>query len=101
MTNPVDYRAYGPLYAGWARSFSFLMAIALSALLLVMPSVVANDLRELDHGPLSLALIGISAGFIHGVGYVPLTTVWRWLFSPYLGWPIMLWCGWWWLTALN
>lgn len=100
MTAPVNYKDYGPLYAGWARTLSFLMAMVLSGLLLVMPSVVASDTRDLDHGPLSLALIGISAGFIHGVGYVPVMTVWRWLFSPYVGWPVMLWCAWWWSQSL-
>ncbi|MAQ99590.1 MAG: cytochrome bd biosynthesis protein [Oceanospirillaceae bacterium] len=100
MTAPVNYKDYGPLYAGWARALSFLMAMVLSGLLLVMPSVVASDTRDLDHGPLSLALIGISAGFIHGVGYVPVMTVWRWLFSPYVGWPVMLWCAWWWSQSL-
>lgn len=100
MTSPVNYKDYGPLYAAWARALSFVMASALSAVLLVMPSVVATDTRDLDHGPLSLALIGISAGFIHGVGYVPYMAIWRWLFSPYVGWPIMIWCGWWWSQSL-
>ena len=99
MTEPVDYRAYGPLYAGWARLLSLLLALGLSAALLLMPHLVAADSRELQHGPLSLALLGISAGFIHGVGYVPLLKIWRWLFSPYLAWPVMAWCGWWWAQS--
>lgn len=97
MTEPVNYREYGPLYAGWARLFSLLLALALSVALLAMPHLVASDTRELDHGPLSLGLLGISAGFIHGVGYVPLMKIWRWLFSPYVAWPLMLLCVWWWL----
>ena len=100
MSEPVNYHQYGPLYAGWARLFSFVLATGLSAALLVMPHLVATDTRDLEHGPLSLALLGISAGFVHGVGYVPLLTLWRWLFSPYVAWPGMLWCGWWWAQAL-
>ena len=92
MTAPVDYRRYGPLYAGWARGLSFMLAVGLSVALLAMPQLVATDTRELEHGPLSLGLLGISAGFIHGVGYVPLMAIWRWLFSPYVAWPLMLWC---------
>ena len=84
MTAPVDYRRYGPLYAGWARGLSFMLAVGLSVALLAMPQLVATDTRELEHGPLSLGLLGISAGFIHGVGYVPLMAIWRWLFSPCL-----------------
>lgn len=100
MSEPVNYHQYGPLYAGWARLFSFVLATGLSVALLVMPHLVATDTQDLEHGPLSLALLGISAGFVHGVGYVPLLTLWRWLFSPYVAWPVMLWCGWWWAQAL-
>ena len=100
MTAPVDYRRYGPLYAGWARGLSFMLAVGLSVALLAMPQLVATDTRELEHGPLSLGLLGISAGFIHGVGYVPLMAIWRWLFSPYVAWPLMLWCAWWWSEVI-
>lgn len=100
MSELVNYQTYGPLYAGWARLVSFLLASGLSVALLAMPHLVASDMRELDHGPLSLGLLGISAGFVHGVGYVPLMAIWRWLFSPYLAWPLMIWCGWWWAQSL-
>lgn len=98
MTEPVDYRLYGPLYSGWARALSLLAALVLSALLLVMPHLVAVETREIDHGRLSLALLGLSCGFIHGIGFVPLTPFWRVAFGPWIGWPLMLLAGLWWFV---
>ena len=98
MNAPVDYKAYGPLYAGWARTLSLLAALGLSGLLLAVPHVVASETMNIDHGLLSLCLWGISAGFVHGVGYVPEMKIWRLVFSPYIGWPLMLVCGWWWIV---
>ena len=98
MTSPVDYKAYGTLYAGWARTLSLLAALGLSGLLLFVPHVVASDTMSIDHGLLSLCLWGICAGFVHGVGYVPVMTVWRIAFSPYIAWPLMLICAAWWLN---
>ena len=36
-------------------------------------------------------MIGISGGFIHGVGFVPRFWLWKWLFSPFVAWPLMIW----------
>lgn len=96
-TSPIDYRNYGPLYAGWARALSLMMACVLSVLLCALPSVVATVVGEIDHGTLSLCMWGISAGFIHGVGYIPHTRIWRWAFSPYLAWPVMGLCVYLWV----
>ena len=52
MSELVNYQTYGPLYAGWARLVSFLLASGLSVALLAMPHLVASDLRELDDSEL-------------------------------------------------
>lgn len=97
---PPHYSSYGPLYQGWARGLSLLVALVLSVAILVMPQLVAANTAELKHGPLSLGMAGICIGFVHGVGYVPQLRIWRWLFSPYVGWPLMALCGYWWLFPL-
>ncbi|MFL0808283.1 MAG: cyd operon YbgE family protein [Oceanobacter sp.] len=99
MAAPVDYTAYGPFYAGWARALSLLGALVLSGLLLAMPQLVAVGMHELDHGTLSAGLWGISGGFVHGVGYVPEMRLWRYAFSPYLAWPLMGLCIYWWFVV--
>ena len=75
---------------GWARLGSFLLALALSGLVVAYPRAIASSVSEVDHGLLSLMMWGIAAGFIHGVGYVPRLTIWRIVFHPFAGWLLML-----------
>lgn len=78
------------LYTGWARLLSFVLAVALTAFILIWPRAVAASLTEVRHGLLSLLMWGIAAGFVHGVGYVPVYRIWRLLLGPLVGWPLML-----------
>jgi predicted membrane protein len=55
----------GSLYALPPRMLSLLLAIALAVML------------------------GICAGFVHGVGFVPEHKLWRIAFGPWLAWPLM------------
>jgi len=90
---PVDSGAGAPhhwLYSTIARSLSLVMAVALSALILIYPKAIASSATEINHGMLSLWMWGIAAGFVHGVGFVPIHTVWRIVFGPILGWVLML-----------
>ena len=43
-----------------------------------------------NHSMLMLVMVGISGGFIHGVGFIPRFWLWKWLFSPYIAWPLMI-----------
>jgi cyd operon protein YbgE len=73
-----------------ARLLSFLLASALSVLILVYPRAVASGLSEVRHGLLALLMWGIAAGFVHGVGYTPVHRVWRLSLGPWVGWPLMI-----------
>lgn len=75
---------------GWSRLVSILLAIALSALVLVYPRAVATSVSDVNHTLLNLLLWGIAIGFIHGVGFVPRMTLWRLVFNPAIGWPLMV-----------
>ncbi len=75
--------------AGWLQLASLAMAIVLSSLLLIYPRVVAVSIGDVNHGLLTLLLWGISAGFVHGVGFVPRMSIWRVVFHPFIGWPLM------------
>lgn len=47
----------------------------------VYPPVMADASGRADHG-LAMALFwAMSAGFVHGVGFVPRHRVWRWLWG--------------------
>jgi len=75
---------------GWSRLVSILLAITLSALVLIYPRAIATSVSDVNHGLLNLLLWGIAIGFIHGVGFVPRMTIWRLAFNPLVGWPLMV-----------
>jgi len=64
---------------------SLVAALGLSGVIFTYPNVMAHS----SHNFLSLAMLGICAGFIHGVGFVPETKMWRILFSPWVAWALM------------
>jgi cyd operon protein YbgE len=84
----------GLLARPWARALSLLLAAPLALLLLIHPGAYLDEQGRYSHGLLMLVMLGISAGFIHGVGFDPIARVWRLLFGPTLGWPLAL-LGYW------
>lgn len=73
-----------------AMVISFLMALPLAAVLLIHPSMMLDADGHYSHRVMMLIMIGISGGFIHGVGFIPRLWLWKWLFSPFIAWPLML-----------
>ena len=81
MTAPM----HGGAYATPLRMVSLLLALALAGLILTYPRAFAHA----GHGLLSLVMLGVSAGFVHGVGFIPEHKVWRILFGPWVAWPLL------------
>lgn len=75
----------------FAMAISFLMALPLATVLLLHPAMMLDANGHYNHTVLMLVMIGISGGFIYGVGFLPRFWLWKWLFSPYVAWPLMLW----------
>lgn len=73
------------VYGALPRLFSLLSALGLSGWMFADP----RALTHAGHGLLSLAMLGVCAGFIHGVGFVPIARVWRIAFSPWVAWALM------------
>lgn len=69
---------------------SFMLALPLAAILLVYPSLMLDENGHYNHSILMLVMLGISGGFIYGVGFVPRWWLWKWLFSPLVSWPLMI-----------
>jgi predicted membrane protein len=42
------------------------------------------------HGFLALLMMGMSAAWVHGFGFVPQNRILRVLFSPLVAWPVIL-----------
>ncbi|MHA3059578.1 cyd operon YbgE family protein [Acinetobacter sp. ANC 4636] len=77
---------------------SFMLALPLAGILLVYPSLMLDANGHYNHSVLMLVMLGISGGFIYGVGFIPRWWLWKWLFSPVVAWPLMtigyyLWLG--------
>lgn len=68
---------------------SLLLATPLALLLLIHPAAMLDGAGGYDHSRLMLVMWGISAGFVHGVGFVPQHWLWRLLFHPASAWLLM------------
>lgn len=78
------------IYSWPLRFVSFFSAAIASLAILIFPQWVASSVIALNHSALSLCLWGISAAFVHGVGYEPKLLVWRVLLGPWMGVPVIL-----------
>lgn len=76
--------------SGWARALSLALATPLTLVLLIHPALMLNAEGHYSHGLLMLTMLGISGGFVHGVGFRPYAPLWQLLFGPALAWPFLL-----------
>jgi predicted membrane protein len=75
------------LDSGSARAFTLAMAIAMMLLVTLLPrGLIANDGSAIGHGLLTLIMWGLSAGFVHGIGFVPQNRIVRALLGPVAAW---------------
>ncbi len=74
-----------------AMVISCLLAFPLAAVLLLHPAAMLDADGNYSHSAMMYIMIGISGGFIHGVGFVPRFWLWKWLFSSFVAWPLMIW----------
>ena len=77
------------MYSFFSRTISFLLAMALSGLILLMPQVLTNPDNTVNHSLLMILMIGIMIGFIHGIGFRAKSLLGV-IISPVMCWPIML-----------
>ncbi|MBU1397224.1 MAG: cyd operon YbgE family protein [Gammaproteobacteria bacterium] len=75
------------LDSGWARGISLLAALSLMLLVTLLPrGLTVDDGSPISHGVLTLIMWGLSAGFVHGVGFVPRNRILRMLLGPLVAW---------------
>lgn len=83
-------KTFGGFVRGLARAASLLAAAAVASVVIVYPRLVAQDSAGVPHGFLVVLLMGMSAAWVHGFGFVPENRILRVLFSPFVAWPVML-----------
>lgn len=76
----------------------FTMAVPLAGVLLINPALMLDEHGHYNHTALTMIMVGISAGFIYGVGFIPRFWLWRWLFGPLtalvlMGYGYWMWFG--------
>jgi predicted membrane protein len=73
-----------------SRVVSLLLASSASGVLSVAPFTLARSLTGAVHGALVVLMLGISAAFVHGVGFVPRTRIVGMVASPVIAWPLIM-----------
>jgi len=76
--------------AGWARAISLVLAVSGAGILLLYPFALGRELTTTDHSLLPFFMLGVSGGFVHGIGYVPEHRVPAILFHPVTAWALMV-----------
>lgn len=69
------------------RPLSLTTALAIMLAATLYPPFMADTAGHADHRLAMAVFWAMSAGFVHGVGFVPRRAIWRWLFS---GWAVLL-----------
>ena len=72
-----------------SRALSLLLAAPLALLLLIHPAAYLDDQGRYSHSLLMLVMLGISGGFVHGVGFDPYSRLWRTIFHPLGCWLLL------------
>lgn len=99
MTSAIDTQQEHVQVNKWVMAICCLLAFPLAAVLLLHPAAMLDANGEYSHRAMMWIMIGISGGFIYGVGFVPKFWAWKWLFSPYVAWPLMLYGYYTWFLA--
>jgi predicted membrane protein len=74
----------------WERSLLLVLAAGLGLAVVVYPRGLMHEGLAPDHAQLTLLMWGLSAGFVHGIGFDPNNRWLRVLLGPFIAWPILL-----------
>jgi predicted membrane protein len=73
---------------------SFVVALSVTASVVIYPRMFAEDMQDVPHGLMALLMIGMSACYVHGIGFVPHNRILRLAFSPLVAWPLVAYAAW-------
>ena len=71
------------------RGLSLLAAAAVVRVVVLYPRLIAEDGAHVPHGFLVVLMLGMSAAWIHGFGFIPKNRILSILFSPLVAWPVL------------
>ena len=70
------------------RLISLIIALAITAAVIVYPRWIAVDMHTVPHGWLVMLMLGMSFSYIYAFGFIPEHPILRKLFSPWVAWPL-------------
>jgi predicted membrane protein len=70
----------------WARGLTLLAGSAIALTLFVYPLALGPQMGPREHTALPILLMGVSAAFVHGLGFEPETRLARWILGPVAAW---------------
>lgn len=59
------------------------VAVAIMLACTLYPPMMTDAGGKADHGLATALFMAMSAGFVRGVGFIPRTRAWRWVFSAW------------------
>ena len=78
-------------YQGALRALVFCLSLTVMIGVSVWPHLLGATQAEFSHNAAMLLMMGMSSGFVYGIGFVPRLRLWRWLFSAPVALGLMLW----------
>lgn len=86
LTEPAANKSRGAL-----RALVFCLSLAVMIGITAWPRLLAATQAQFSHNAAMLLLMGMSCGFVYGIGFVPRLRLWRWLFSAPAALGLMFW----------
>jgi len=79
-----------PVPLGGARIFLFCLSLLVMVLITAWPHFLGSTPDTMDHNAAMVLMMGMSCGFVYGIGFTPKLRLWRWLFSGWSAIGLML-----------
>jgi len=63
------------------RTLVLCLSLAVMLAIVAWPPLLTASPAGFSHNAAMLLMLGMSCGFVYGIGFVPRLRLWRWLFS--------------------
>lgn len=70
-----------PTYSRWLRSVVLCASFAVMLLITAWPHAFGSTTKTMSHSAAMISMLGMSCGFVYGLGFIPRSSWLRWLFS--------------------
>ncbi|WP_168172382.1 cyd operon YbgE family protein [Cellvibrio sp. PSBB023] len=79
-----------PAPLGRARFFILCLSLLVMVLITAWPHFLGSTPETMNHNAAMVLMLGMSCGFVYGIGFTPKLRIWRWLFSAWSALGLML-----------